>query len=421
MEGRVFGIDKVIYIFFEYHESCRMETKCDDIFADTITQFLIKEFRRPDIDLTYDFFLEAFPTRLDPRGTWRDIYIGELRQMVAKTLSYDPTADKVSRSEVLPRVRLHYIDIRDYLFENIFYYGIDLVYGLGRDLYVSVVCNGNPNGVAPFCDRLTEAVLRFRDQLDEINGLFFVLSPQSQPGGAGTAPAPAPVPTPASRPRRVIRPPGEEIPAPEKLEITLHLIRKIKEQYRHPEVKTVITRMLDDYLKEGLVSMRRHIDTVVRLLADLKELASVNPSILNEKAKVDVDIPGFTQQVSYGPDIDAMTEVVVRVDHLLSAVKKVSYDTGTVVTDAYFLRRFLDKDYVTNGVSYTGARHSDMYVHMLAKYFDFKVTHASYTRYDLKTLNEKIKGPLGTEFSLSLRPPVRQQCSDLSSFPEGFT
>lgn len=45
----------------------------------------------------------------------------------------------------------------------------------------------------------------------------------------------------------------------------------------------------------------------------------------------------------------------------------------TLFTDIYFLRRFLDKDYIKNVVSYCGNYHGLNYLYFLVKYCDFKI------------------------------------------------
>ena len=66
-------------------------------------------------------------------------------------------------------------------------------------------------------------------------------------------------------------------------------------------------------------------------------------------------------------------------------------DINVTFMDVYFLRRFLDKKYITNTVTYTGINHSINYIYALVKYFDFKITHASYMKYDIKEATKKIK------------------------------
>lgn len=96
----------------------------------------------------------------------------------------------------------------------------------------------------------------------------------------------------------------------------------------------------------------------------------------------------------------------------------------SALTDIFFLRRFLEKDYVTNGIAYTGAAHSVNYIYMLIKYFDFKITHYSYINIenqDLNNLHRQIKNSstfrdVDIYFSL----PYLSQCSDMTSFPKLF-
>jgi hypothetical protein len=44
-----------------------------------------------------------------------------------------------------------------------------------------------------------------------------------------------------------------------------------------------------------------------------------------------------------------------------------------VITDVYFLRRFLDKDYIQNVITYCGRNHALNYIYFLVKYYDFKI------------------------------------------------
>ena len=64
---------------------------------------------------------------------------------------------------------------------------------------------------------------------------------------------------------------------------------------------------------------------------------------------------------------------------------KLIVDIYSLITDVYFLRRILDKDYITTILSYTGSAHSANIIYILVKYFDFTVTHIA----DLKQ-NENI-------------------------------
>jgi hypothetical protein len=85
------------------------------------------------------------------------------------------------------------------------------------------------------------------------------------------------------------------------------------------------------------------------------------------------------------------------------------------------LRRFLDKDYITNGIAYTGAAHSIAYIDMLSKLFGFKVTHFSYSKIsDLNKLNSEIIKTEEYDLADIFFPEKITQCSDITNFPKNF-
>ena len=93
----------------------------------------------------------------------------------------------------------------------------------------------------------------------------------------------------------------------------------------------------------------------------------------------------------------------------------------TMIMDLYFLRRFLDKDYISNGVIYTGIAHTGNYFYFLIKYFGFKITHSSYLKEDPRKAEAIVKKSTDPrEIDYLIYPPELQQCSDMSSFPKNF-
>ena len=61
-----------------------------------------------------------------------------------------------------------------------------------------------------------------------------------------------------------------------------------------------------------------------------------------------------------------------------------------VITDLYFLRRFLDKKYIKNGIIYTGSSHMIDLIYLLTKYFNYELTHTYYISKPLKTRIQQI-------------------------------
>jgi hypothetical protein len=97
-------------------------------------------------------------------------------------------------------------------------------------------------------------------------------------------------------------------------------------------------------------------------------------------------------------------------------------EIGPFIMDLFLLRRFLDKEYITNTITYTGAGHSVNLIRLLVKYFDFNITNCSYIKNDdipttLNIINESKRKEELYDLFLS---PVLLQCSDLGNFPELF-
>ena len=404
LEGEVFGINKVLYVFFDVHMPCEAETTCENIFSDNITTYLIKQFSKAN-EKAIDFFLETFPSKLyySTKSIYRGIYLDDLRKLLSQAFSYDPTQDKVLPSKVFPNVRLHYIDLRDYFFENIIFQNRDLYYEFKR-IYINLLTSSvSRNDFVQFREQLDNFTKNIKFMLD----LFF-----GQKGGKQAK-------------RSIIKQIKEELSEEERHENTLKLIKKIKEKYLHPEVQKIILLMLDEFMKKGLLAVLDKIDKINKLLEDLLKLFEIGSSSLNtSKAIYDeyTKVPEFVQFADYGINLNDIIKIVTNIYFLVNSMYTILRRSSTVIVDAYFLRRFLDKDYITNGISYTGANHSIMYVYILTKYFDFKVTHASYSKYDINELNDRIKKTnIGQDFAMLFSPLEEYQCSNITDFPEGFS
>ena len=410
LEGEVFGIKKVLYVFFDVHNPPGRESNCENIFSSTITTYLINQFRKTNNEYL-DFFLEHFPSRLLPdpknKSAYRQIYILELRKLLSQAFMYDPKEDKVFPSKVFPRVRLHYIDVRDYLFWNILFNQSTSIHSEFMKIYTDLLFSFRPSddAITQFLKNLNN----FADGINLILNLFF-----GQKGGK-------------QQKRTTIKQIGEEISDEELHENALKLIQKIKEKYVHAEVKKVMLLMLHEFFEKGLLAILDKINKVNELLEDLSKLLEINFYEVNPSKPIYdefTNLPKFVQMGAYyyGPNFDAIKKIVLNISFLVKSVHEIATSSSSILVDTYFLRRFLDKDYITNGISYTGVAHSIMYIYILTKYFDFKVTHASYSKYNIDELNDVIKKTdIGYDFEMLFVPSKMYQCSDITDFPDGFS
>src|SRR6266480_4095887 len=91
LEGTVFGIKKVLYVFMDIHKNVEHETKCPGYIGTDVVNLIAKEIKKAN--KTIDFFLETFPSVFSQPlfGTeYRNKYILELRELFKVEVSFDP-------------------------------------------------------------------------------------------------------------------------------------------------------------------------------------------------------------------------------------------------------------------------------------------------------------------------------------------
>jgi len=126
---------------------------------------------------------------------------------------------------------------------------------------------------------------------------------------------------------------------------------------------------------------------------------------------------------------DDINNDLMKIHKNMTTISHYHSNSELMLMDIFSLRRFLDKSYITNAITYTGSAHSLNYIMILVKYFDFKITHADYYNemamtMTLDKLNKFIAElPDYSEVEVLnkyLYPPQLQQCIDMSKFPDDF-
>jgi hypothetical protein len=191
-------------------------------------------------------------------------------------------------------------------------------------------------------------------------------------------------------------------------------IEDIVNKYNHKDVKTKISALIELYITESN-KLSKMIYENYNLL--LKHEGTCN-KYFNEKGykKKTTDENGNTSY--FYDDNDIISTIKSNHDKIYAQHMLVH----ALLMDIYFLRRFCDKDYITNGIFYGGAAHCSIYINFLVKFFDFKITHASYSSMDLDKINKKLGEKLYVVDKLNdfFYPEILLQCSDISNFPEKF-
>lgn len=112
LTGTINNIQKNITIFMDIHLDINNQTRCDSFDSIDISQYLYNLIKTTHVPL--DFFLEIRNEQIQqPNTDKRDIYIKDVIEMFKSEFIIKDNEIKYSKSN--SKVRLHYLDIRDYL------------------------------------------------------------------------------------------------------------------------------------------------------------------------------------------------------------------------------------------------------------------------------------------------------------------
>ena len=412
LEGEINNIKKVIYLFMDMHQDLYDQSECDNIFAKEIPQYLADNFlKMNDSNITYDFFLETItfqlenvnygvPFRMDIN--FKDIYILRLRKFFNKIFNYNPETNKVSMSKIFKNIRLHYMDVREYMFRNFDIKFNEIKYAIGNMQH-----NQNIQLV-----QLTQIINNLNDIKNNTMILLDnTLSLEGQAGVKSGISAPAKI-----NKSKIIKYASDNLDKQENyVDNMKYLINKISELYNHKSVQDKMLIEVDIMIKnfKDIVPL---CDEIINVVNNIGNVINAHP-----KYKLTEQYPNYGLNYDYGINDITISELILTLKKHTSYLDIKVSDAFLLFMDIYFLRRFLDKDYITNAIVYTGAYHSLQYIEILTKDFDFKITHTSYSLIpDMDKLNEEVLKREVATLSEIFFPPTLSQCSDVTNFPDLF-
>lgn len=371
LEGQVENIPKVVYIFFDIHLDLDEQTECDDPFSQDVNKYLIESFYQFNRgEQFYDFFLEIFPGELKSSIILptREKYIEELVKLFRKFFRYNPKTNKISINEMFQKVRLHYIDTRN------FYFNMEKLDHIGHLLRNK-------------CDSTLICLQNIYIILKEFQNYFVNIL-------------------------NIIK---HQYPTVTKIKIIgneniidsiKYVFHKIREKYKHKQIKNIINSLLQNEI-QNLSKLASDLEYIIQEVDEyIKYISKINNHLY-----YDEDLSRY----SYGLTEVKILQILGKIN---SKIDYFSYNYLYIfsrIMDLYALRRILDKDYITHAIIYSGASHSINYVFNLIKYFNFTITHAAYSKIkNLKKLNLEISKRSVPNLEELLWPPYPIQCSDIS-------
>jgi hypothetical protein len=377
LEGMVGSIRKTCYIFFDFHLSPNEQMECvDEPEIDVHRLFRKKSKEKREHKL--DFFLEMYPNEfLQPKDKYRRRYIDKVIESLKKT----SIANKGKMISHEKNTRIHFMDIREFIFEPM------------RRYLMSLLSFQRSWGA--LSESEIKQIVSILKELKKIIG--DTLHPLMIGG--------------ATKISSIFDASKHEDDRKMKQQ---YIYEKIIGKYKHKSIHKIISKYISKDLSDYKNELYMKLDELLEDFSQLKSLMNVKSSDLHR-------IPG-TDEINYGLDSDYARYRIVPLLYKLSLLHNELIYFYARVTDTYFLRRFLDKDYVTNGILYSGAAHGCHLVYVLLKYFDFDITHAFYSKIPVN----KIKKNIGTtirnykEMKMILWPPKLLQCCNLKGFPKDF-
>lgn len=410
MEGKINGINKVIYLFMDQH--LQAQTQCDNVFSVDINTYFANTFHKLNkSNKMYDFFLEINPTQLiDPinqsnqssqlpkqppapapiKSNYRNIYIFEVMRLFKRIFKYEPNSDKVSISKYFRKVRLHYMDIRDYFHTYVFVELYEVMHILYHIQSMNKIFKGQ-------LDQLLNFLKRFRSHCQMIKTEM------------------------ESMKKNPIKPDNKilighlkhDISQEEKDKMSVENIRYILYKsfyrYNHKDVQKKMIVQMGRLISE-LVELSNQCDDIINILTNIGYFVIIDDNVLTK----------INDEISYGTD-HLLPKMIFSIAESFRSLNNNFVKFFARFMDVYFIRRFLDKEYITNAITYTGSVHSMLYIEILSKNFGFKVTNYYWSLIkDLDDLNREIVKLNFEELQEIFYPPVRAQCSDLTSFPDNF-
>ena len=118
LEGSINDVKKSLYLFCDYHKKVEYQTQCPSFLSEDFIRYFVKSMKKTDKNINYDLFFEVGPSfHQGTISNFRGKYIDEMYKFFKSSINISKTNDKIENlgSKTDSNLRLHYIDIRDYL------------------------------------------------------------------------------------------------------------------------------------------------------------------------------------------------------------------------------------------------------------------------------------------------------------------
>lgn len=353
--------NKTLDVYMDFHKN--IQDKCEE--GIDIDKYLTKSFKNIKGKKIYDFFLEInLSDAISQIADTRKKYIHDVMRMFTNIFIYDSVSNKIVLSKEFPNLRVHYIDIRNYIPQKQY---IPKLYNSFNKL--------TPNDVTK---SFLEKFMQDMSSLKKIDSIMYDMIYRNVT--------------------------DFDMIYQNVTDFDMNLVKiinKIRTKYTNQTIGSKINTIIDSDLKSYFEKYFTSLDTLIEYLeSTIHNYDNDNNSFFEKKiSKYLLILYSICEKYEY------VLEYRVKILMFLM--------------DIFFLRRFLDKDYTTSSIVYTGFAHSNNYIYYLVKYFGFKITHAYYIKGIISEVNkmiEELDDP--DKLKKYISPPKKYQCINLKDFPK---
>ena len=342
--------NKFLYVFMDWHENIEYQKKCDSIHSIDIDNYLFHILEEAKINI--DFFLEIYPTDINDNTENSRINHKYIQTLINKFKKlYNNLKNKKN-------IRLHYINIRDYTFyENISKSINSCISNFQfADSYNMNLLINNIEFIFNNIYYLFDIITKIKNKDKNIEDKYKI------------------------KINLIIK----------KAEIDTNLsYKQIEDNATFQILKKILTKYDNNKNKENINNLFqiKYIDNISYLISyinkfliNLKEIQKLVNYYYNEKKivieKSKLNIINIKSYYLIPNEKNIRMEIIKE----LEIINTIIITLGVILVDCFFLRRFVDKSYIKNGIVYTGASHSCIYIWFLIKFYNYKIIEYDYLK-----------------------------------------
>jgi hypothetical protein len=372
--------DKQINIFMDFHAPIHRQRKCEDYESKDVDKYFNKILSQDTekSEETLDFFLEINPTSINYKYKYytNDNYLVSIRKMFSKL--YNQKYANIDEDEIPEqKIRLHYMDIRDYSSFNELKRKLEIIISeLDRTRLdnLELIINEliSIKNILIFIDSMIKSIIT-----NNKNPIYEKLSSKKIDYVNLKE-------NKAKQDKSINK--ESQLSANMVMDVGLYqILQKILYNYKDSNNKdNIINLFTEHYIKTS----KYLIDKLNKLIPKISEMDKIiDEYIIEEKITFeeinsqkndgsrDILPYYFYSMKKYKKTWRELIDEVEEINHLIVKM-------GVIMTDCYFLRRLIDNSKITKSIVYTGAYHSVIYLWFLVKYCNYNIDDYYYLRND---------------------------------------